>query len=154
MRDRPDERQLAFLRQYQQQVLLSQQHKLAIAVAAILPLALAVLQVNAREKAAVEPERMTLENAPIGSQRRLQDSNPWPRVLPKQRAVVRRDAGHALPAELQNLFDSVEHNHMRRAVAPSVSWTEPARLAGSDVAGDELAGRSNDDQVVEHQRRT
>ena len=43
-----DQRQLAFLRQHQQQVLIGQQHELAVAVASALPLALAVGQIDAR----------------------------------------------------------------------------------------------------------
>src|SRR5260370_12764145 len=51
---RPDQRQLTLLRHHQQQVLLGQQHELAAAVASALPLARAVLEVDARESAAVE----------------------------------------------------------------------------------------------------
>ena len=53
---RPDERHLTVLREHQQQVLVGQQHDLAVAVASVLPLALAVHQVNAREYAAIEAE--------------------------------------------------------------------------------------------------
>src|SRR5262245_47295425 len=45
---RPDKSQLALLRQHQQQVLVGQQNELAVAVATALPLALAVLEVDAR----------------------------------------------------------------------------------------------------------
>src|SRR5258705_11911102 len=43
-----DKRQLTLLRQHQQQVLVGQQDELAVAVASALPLALAVLEVDAR----------------------------------------------------------------------------------------------------------
>ena len=56
------ERQLAVLRQHQQQVLIGQQDELAVAVASALPLSLAVLEVDAREDAAVEAERMAFVN--------------------------------------------------------------------------------------------
>jgi len=42
----------------QQQVLVGQQNELAVAAASALPLALAVLEVDAREDAAVEAEGM------------------------------------------------------------------------------------------------
>src|SRR5713226_804817 len=49
-----DQRQLAFLRQHQQHVLVGQQDELAVAVPSALPLAIAVLEVDAPENAAVE----------------------------------------------------------------------------------------------------
>ena len=55
---RTDERELTFLRDNQQQVLVGQKHKLTVAVASALPLALAVLEVDRRENAAVEAEGM------------------------------------------------------------------------------------------------
>ena len=59
---RPDQRQLTLFRQHQQQVLVGQQDELAVAVASALPLALAVLEVDAREDAAVEAEGMAFVN--------------------------------------------------------------------------------------------
>ena len=59
---RIDQRQLTFFRHYQQQVLVGQQDDLAVAVASALPLALAVLEVDARENAAVEAVGMTIMN--------------------------------------------------------------------------------------------
>src|SRR5713226_5656951 len=53
-----DERQLTFLRQHQQQVLIGQQEDLAVAVASALPLARAVVEVDAGEDVAVEAEGM------------------------------------------------------------------------------------------------
>ncbi len=55
-----DQRQLAFFGQHQQQILIRQQHELTVAVAAALPSALAVGQVDAGEQAAVEPVGMAL----------------------------------------------------------------------------------------------
>src|SRR5205085_11969647 len=60
VRRRADERQLTLLGQNQQQVLISQKDELAVAVTTVLPLALAVLQINAGENAAVEAEGMTV----------------------------------------------------------------------------------------------
>ena len=57
-----NQRQFAFLGQYQQQVLIGQQDELAIAIASALPLALAVLEVDARENAAVEAVGVALVN--------------------------------------------------------------------------------------------
>src|SRR5688500_8066640 len=59
---RLDQRQLALLRQHQEQVLLGQQDELAGAVASALPLALAVFEVDGREDAAVETEGMAVVN--------------------------------------------------------------------------------------------
>src|SRR6266404_1127486 len=53
---RSDQRQLTLLRQHQQQVLVGQQDELAATVSSALPLALAVLEVDAREYGAVEAE--------------------------------------------------------------------------------------------------
>src|SRR5438874_2238837 len=42
---------------------------------------------------------------------------------------------------------------MRRAVATAAVRAEPARFAGGQVVGDELAGGGDDDDVVDHQWR-
>src|SRR6185503_6564622 len=55
-----NECEFAFLRQHEQQILIGQQHKLAIAVASALPLALTITEIDARENAAVESERIAL----------------------------------------------------------------------------------------------
>src|SRR6266404_6471674 len=60
--DRRDKRKFTLLRQHQQQVLVSQQEQLAVAVTSALPLALAVLEVDASENAADEPETMSVVN--------------------------------------------------------------------------------------------
>ena len=57
---RPGQRDLALLRQHQQQILIGQQDELALSVAPALPFALAVRQVDAREDAAVEAEGVAL----------------------------------------------------------------------------------------------
>ncbi|HXB68099.1 MAG TPA: hypothetical protein VNY05_07640 [Candidatus Acidoferrales bacterium] len=54
--------QLAFLRQHQQHVLVREQDELAVAVASALPRWLAVLEVDAREHAAVKAEGMVIVN--------------------------------------------------------------------------------------------
>src|SRR5436309_8853006 len=59
---RPDQRRLTLLRQHQQQVLVGKQDELAVAVASAFPLALAVLEVDAREDVAVEAEGMVFVN--------------------------------------------------------------------------------------------
>src|SRR5206468_3530755 len=53
---RLDQRQLTLFRQHQQQILIAQQHELTVAVASALPFARAVLEIDAREDAAVEAE--------------------------------------------------------------------------------------------------
>src|SRR5436189_6093412 len=55
---RADERELPFFGQHQQHLGIRQQHELTAAVAASLPLARAVRQVDAREDRAVEAERV------------------------------------------------------------------------------------------------
>jgi hypothetical protein len=62
---RPDQRQIAFFRQHQQQVLVGQQDELAGAVTSALPFALSVLEVDAREYGAVEAEGMAVVNDEI-----------------------------------------------------------------------------------------
>jgi hypothetical protein len=57
---RSHQRQLTLLRQHQQQVLVGQQDELAVAVPSALPPAIAILEVDAREDAAVEAEGMAL----------------------------------------------------------------------------------------------
>jgi RNA polymerase sigma factor (sigma-70 family) len=59
---RSDQRQLTLLRQHQQQVLVGQQDELAAAVSSALPLALAVLEVDAREYGAVEAKGVAVVN--------------------------------------------------------------------------------------------
>ena len=58
----PDQRQLSLLREHEQQVLVRQQDELAVAVASAFPLALAVLEVNARKDGAVESESIAIVN--------------------------------------------------------------------------------------------
>src|SRR5258706_1314610 len=62
LRRRSDERQLAFLGRHEQQVLIGQQDQLTVAVSSTLPFALTVLEVKAREDAAVEAECVTSVN--------------------------------------------------------------------------------------------
>ena len=59
---RADQSQLTFFRQHQQQVLFGQEHELTVAVTSTLPLARAVLQVDAREDAAIEAKGVALVN--------------------------------------------------------------------------------------------
>src|SRR2546428_7720322 len=58
VRRRPDQRKLALFREHKQHVLVGQQDELAMAVTPALPLASAVLEIYAREDAAVEAEGM------------------------------------------------------------------------------------------------
>ena len=60
VRHRADEHELAFFREHQQKVLIVQEHKLAIAVASTLPLALTVGKIDAREDGAVKTECVAL----------------------------------------------------------------------------------------------
>src|SRR5439155_22091815 len=95
VRGRPGERQITFLRQHQQHVLIRQQHELAVAVASVLPLALAVLQVDAREKAAVEAEGMTFVNDEVVEIGLQSDRGPALFDGPSARSVPDRDTTHA-----------------------------------------------------------
>jgi len=68
---RHDQRELTLLRQHQQQVLVGQQDELAAAVASALLLAIAVLDIDTREHAAVDAEGMAImkdEVAEVGLQ--------------------------------------------------------------------------------------
>src|SRR4029453_1000292 len=57
-----DQRELTFLRQHEQQVLVRQQHELTVAVAAALPLGCTVGQIDTGQNGAVEAERMAFVN--------------------------------------------------------------------------------------------
>ena len=92
---RPDQRQLTLLRQHQQQVLVGQQDELAVAVASALPLALAVLEVDAREDAAVEAEGMALVNDEVVEVRLQPVRRPALFDGPSAGSVRDRDAAHA-----------------------------------------------------------
>src|SRR3990172_12634598 len=84
---------------------------------------------------------------------RLHDAEARPRMLPKERAVGRRVAGYTGFALQQDLLDPVDRQQLRRAVATAALRTEPARLTGGDVVGNELARGGDDDHVVDHERR-
>ena len=92
---RPDQRQFALLRQHQQQVLVGQQDELAMAVASALPLALAVLEVDAREDAAVEAEGMALVNDEVVEVGLQPDRRPALFDGPSAGSVRDRDAARA-----------------------------------------------------------
>src|SRR5689334_5025893 len=62
---RVDERQFALFRHDQQHVLVWQEQQLAVAIAATLPLAPAILEVDARQQAPVEAEGVALVNDKI-----------------------------------------------------------------------------------------
>src|SRR4051812_21710923 len=91
---RPNQRQLALLRQHQQQPLVTQQQELACPVASALPLALAVLDVDAGENATVEAERVAVVNYEVVEVRLEPDGRPP--VVGGPRAVFFRygDAAH------------------------------------------------------------
>ena len=59
---RADQSQLTFFRHHEQQILVRQEHELTVAVTSALPLARAVLQVDAREDAAIEAKGVALVN--------------------------------------------------------------------------------------------
>ena len=96
---RRDQRQFAFFRQHQQQVLIGQQDELAVAVASALPLALAVLEVDAREDAAVEAEGMAVVNDEVVEVGLQPDRGPALFGGPSAGSVRDRDAAQSpLPA--------------------------------------------------------
>src|SRR5262245_31463640 len=57
-----NQRELAFFRSHQQQILIRQEQQLPVAVAAALPFALAVSEIDAGENGPVEAERMAVVN--------------------------------------------------------------------------------------------
>src|SRR5687768_13576289 len=59
-RTRRDKRQLALFGQHQQQILVRQHDHLPVAVASPLPVALAIGEIDGREDATVEAERMAV----------------------------------------------------------------------------------------------
>src|ERR1043166_302574 len=59
------ERDLALLRHYQQDIVIGQENKLAVAVAFAFPLELAVFKIDANERAAVEAKSVTFMNDKI-----------------------------------------------------------------------------------------
>src|SRR5262245_37036733 len=63
--DRLDQRQFAFFRQDEQQILIGQENELAVAITSTLPFALAVIEVDGGQDAAVEAEGMTFVNDEI-----------------------------------------------------------------------------------------
>src|SRR5262245_34775703 len=92
---RLDQRQLALLRQRQQQILVGQQYDLAVAVASALPLALAVFEADAREDAAIEAEGVTLVNNGIAVVWLQSGRRPTLLDTPSGVAVRDRDAAQA-----------------------------------------------------------
>jgi len=76
-----------------------------------------------------------------------------PRVLPKQRATGWGGAGRAGSAQKQDLRDSADGRQVRRAVAGAALRARPARFAGGEVVGGELALGGDNDLVVHYQWR-
>src|SRR5512145_1138138 len=92
---RPDQRQLALLRQYQQQVLVGQKDELPAAVASAFPLALAVRKVDARKYVSVEAEGMALVNDEVVVIGLKPDRGPALFDGPSAGSAPDRDASHA-----------------------------------------------------------
>src|SRR3990172_4745580 len=97
--------------------------------------------------------RGVYQEVAVRDEGRLHDAEARPRMLPKERAVGRRVAGYTGFALQQDLLDPVDRQQLRRAVATAALRTEPARLTGGDVVGNELARGGDDDHVVDHERR-
>ena len=91
----PDQRQLTLLRQHQEHVLVGQQNELAVAIASALPLALAVLEVDARKDTSVEPEGMALVNDEVVEVRLQPVRRPAFFGGPSARSVRDRNAARA-----------------------------------------------------------
>src|SRR5271157_944683 len=94
---RGDQRQLAFLRQHQQQVLIVQEQELTVAVASAFPLALAVLEVHAGEDAAVEAEGIAIVNYEVVEVGLQPERRPAILDGPSGGSVADREAAHAGP---------------------------------------------------------
>src|SRR6266849_3065010 len=93
---RLDQRQLTLFRQHQQHVLIGQQDELAVAVASALPGALAVLEVDAREDAAVEAEGMAIVHDEVVEVGLQPVRGPALLDLPSAGSTRNRDAAHTL----------------------------------------------------------
>src|SRR6266404_1280447 len=100
VRGRRDHRQLAFLRQHQQHVLVGQQDELAVAVASAFPRALAVLEIDAREDAAVKAEGMTIVNDEVVEVGLQPDRAPALFDGPSAGSVCDRDAANVMSLAL------------------------------------------------------
>src|ERR1051325_2924044 len=100
------ERELALFARYHQHVLLGQENHLAVAVALALPLELAVLEVDANERAAVEPEHISLMNDEI--------VEPWINIFRRPTLLHAPAAG---PLRYRNTSQSTAITHTQQQVA-------------------------------------
>ena len=92
----PDQSQLPLLRQHQEQVLVGQQDELAVAVASALPLAVPVLEVDAREDMSVKAEGMALVNHEVVEVRLQPVGRPALFSGPSAGSMRDRDAARAV----------------------------------------------------------
>src|SRR5262245_3296247 len=92
---RRNQRQLTLFRQYQQQVLVRQQDELTMTEPSALPLALAVIQIDACEDAPVESEGMVLMNDEVVVVGLQPDRGPALPGGPSAGSVLNRDTLHA-----------------------------------------------------------
>src|SRR5579859_4090158 len=89
-----NQREFALFRDHQQQVLIAQQNQLALAVASSLPLARAILGVEAGENAAVETEHIAIVDDGIVKARPQPARRPTLFGGPTGRPVGYRDTAH------------------------------------------------------------
>ena len=97
------QRELTFFRQHENQILIGQQDDLAVTVSSAFPLALAVLQIDAGEAAAVEAKSKILVNDEVVEVRLQPDRSPALCRFPTVGSVCDREATHA---DLNNVSDA------------------------------------------------
>src|SRR5712692_10187875 len=134
---RLDQRQLTLFRQHQQHVLIGQQDELAVAVASALPGALAVLEVDAREDAAVEAEGMAIvhdEVVEVGLQ-----PVRGPALFDRPSAGSTRDRDAARTAAVANAHQYVAVRG-QGGLHDGVAW--PGVLPEERAVGERNAGRA------------
>ena len=122
-----DQRQLAFFRQHQQQILVGQQNELTVAVASALPLARAILEIDAREDVAVEAEGMALVNDEVVEVRLQPGRRPALFDIPsagflrdRNAAACRRRRSCAIPLTSMSPSPVSSRLNDRRAALPLV----------------------------------
>jgi hypothetical protein len=93
-----DERELAIFRDDQQQILIGQQHELAVAVAPALPFAFAVREIDARHDAAVEAEDVALVDHEIAEVRLEPGRRPALVDAPSAGSAIDGEPPQAQPA--------------------------------------------------------
>src|SRR5215204_3383241 len=104
---------------------------------------------TARARATHRAAQHAEQQVALAHSRRLNDCGAWPHVFP-QHGTVGRNAGQTRVAHIEDLRSAVDGHDVRRAMAPSVYWTKPSRLASRTFVGDELTINTENNEVVDH----